>query len=381
LTNSVTGGAEQYIATHGAEAAQGQQIALTNAVDEVIGVAKIEGIEADIAQGGELIVASNEAQLARLRKDFESASAWRDTDWQWLDANQAASRINIEGVLGAMWQPHCAVLQPAKLVAGRAEAVEARGVTIYEGTSATTINPGLVDTVRAKVRASHVIRATEGFTATLPGQRRTWLPLNSSLIVTDPLPGAILDEINWSGREALGDAAHVYIYAQRTADNRIAIGGRGIPYRYGSRLDTDGSTPPVTVEALQNKLHELFPSTRGIGIARAWSGVLGVPRDWAAAVNYDTATGLGYAGGYVGTGVTATNLAGHTLADLIRGETTTRTTLPWVGHQARRWEPEPARWLGVAATYAAFRRADHNEAKGGSATSRWARIATAVSGH
>ncbi|HWU32013.1 MAG TPA: FAD-binding oxidoreductase [Marmoricola sp.] len=381
LTNSVTGGVEQYVATHGIEAAQRQQTALTQAVDEVIAVAAGEGIDTGIAKGGELIVARNDAQVARLRKEYEAAARWRDTDWEWLDAHDAARRISIEGAQAAMWQPHCAVLQPAQLVVGLARAVEARGVVIYENSPATNIAPGSVETARGRVRALHVIRATEGFTATLPGQRRTWLPLNSSLMITDPLPAKVLDAINWSGREALSDAAHVYIYAQRTADSRIALGGRGIPYRFGSRIDTDGATPQFTVEALRNKLHELFPETRGIGIARAWSGVLGVPRDWSAAINYDPNTRLGYAGGYVGTGVTATHLAGRTLADLILGRSTDRTTLPWVGHRARRWEPEPARWLGVSATYAAFRRADRNEDQGGSRTSRWARIATAVSGH
>jgi hypothetical protein len=43
---------------------------------------------------------------------------------------------------------------------------------------------------------------------------------------------------------------------------------------------------------------------------------LGVPRDWHANVSYDPATGLGGAGGYVGDGLTTTNLAGRTLGAL-----------------------------------------------------------------
>jgi glycine/D-amino acid oxidase-like deaminating enzyme len=57
--------------------------------------------------------------------------------------------------------------------------------------------------------------------------------------------------------------------------------------------------------------------------------------------------GLGWAGGYVGDGVAAANLAGRTLADLIAGKDSELTALPWVGHRSRRWEPEPARWLGI----------------------------------
>ena len=95
--------------------------------------------------------------------------------------------------------------------------------------------------------------------------------------------------------------------------------------------------------------------------------MLGVPRDWAATVGLDAATGLGWAGGYVGTGVTATNLAGRTLADLVLGRDTELTRLPWVGHRARSWEIEPLRWLAVNAIYTAYHAADRAEASGRSA--------------
>src|SRR5207344_566410 len=55
-------------------------------------------------------------------------------------------------------------------------------------------------------------------------------------VVTAPLPAGSWADIGWGGREVLGDAAHAYVYAQRTADDRIALGGRGVPYRFGSRL-------------------------------------------------------------------------------------------------------------------------------------------------
>ena len=107
------------------------------------------------------------------------------------------------------------------------------------------------------------------------------------------------------------------MYAQRTADDRIAFGGRGVPYRFGSRVDSDGRTQERTIAALTALLRDFFPAASDVPIAHAWAGVLGVPRDWAAPSGVDAATGLGWAGGYVGTGVTATNLAGRTLADLV----------------------------------------------------------------
>ncbi|MCW2690748.1 MAG: dependent oxidoreductase, partial [Mycobacterium sp.] len=109
--------------------------------------------------------------------------------------------------------------------------------------------------------------------------------MNSSMIVTEPLPDPVRKSIGWSGAELLGDYAHGYMYAQRTADNRIALGGRGIPYRYGSRVDDRGATQEWTINALTTLLRDMFPAARDVPIKQAWCGVLGVPRDWCATVD------------------------------------------------------------------------------------------------
>jgi glycine/D-amino acid oxidase-like deaminating enzyme len=380
LTNSVTGGREQYVRSHGRPGAVAQQRAMTGAVDEVVAVAAREGIDADIVRGGELVVARTPAQLARLHAEANRDRGWPHTDVEVLSAEEALARVGVAGTLGASWHPHCARIQPARLVRGLAVAVERLGVAIHEDTVVDEIGPGRVRTRRGTVSADHVIRATEGFTADLRGEHRTWLPMNSAIVVTEPLPAAVWEEIGWSGRETLGDTAHVYMYAQRTADDRIAFGGRGVPYRFGSRVDTDGRTQERTVRSLTRLLHEFFPATAEVPLAHAWAGVLAVPRDWSAAVRYDPATGLGHAGGYVGTGVTATNLAGRTLADLVLRRDTDLTRLPWVGHTSRRWEPEPLRWIAVHGLYAAYRAADRAEARGRRTTSPLARIGDLVSG-
>ncbi|NYI44763.1 glycine/D-amino acid oxidase-like deaminating enzyme [Nocardioides aromaticivorans] len=380
LTNSVTGGREQYAASHGRAAAVAQQRGMNDAVREVVDVAAREGIDAGIHLGGELNVARTPAQLARLRAAVAAEQEWPDTDVALLDAAAVRERIRVADAVGGMWHPHCARLQPARLVHGLARAVERSGAVIHEDTHVEEITAGAARTAHGTVRASYVIRATEGFTANLRGEHRTWLPMNSSLVVTAPLPPAVWDEIGWDGRETLGDLAHVYMYAQRTADDRIAFGGRGVPYRFGSRVDTDGATQARTIAGLTGLLRRFFPAAADVPIEHAWAGVLGVPRDWSASVGLDPATGLGWAGGYVGTGVTATNLAGRTLADLVLGHDTERTRLPWVGHRARRWEVEPLRWVAVQALYAAYRAADRAESRGRASTSPLARVADRVAG-
>lgn len=204
--------------------------------------------------------------------------------------------------------------------------------------------------------------------------------MNSSMIVTASLSEATWEEIGWRAGETLGDSAHTFMYAQRTADDRIAIGGRGVPYRYGSRIDKNGETPVGTITELRQVLEDFFPMLGDVAIEHAWSGVLGVPRDWCATVGLDRATGMAAAGGYVGHGVTTTNLAGRTLRDLILGHDSDLTSLPWVDWHSRAWEPEPLRWLGVRSLYLAYRAADRAEASRRSTTSHIARAADIISG-
>jgi len=380
LTNTITGGRDRHLAARTRGEVAGMQRIMNDAVDEVMRVARAEGIDADIVKGGELTVATTPAQLRRMHTFAAAEAAWPATDIEVLSAAALAERVAVRGALGGVWHPHCARVNPARLVAGLARAVEALGVRIYEDTTVREIRPRAAVTDRGTVAADVIVRATEGFTSGLKGQHRTWLPMNSSIVVTEPLDDAVWAEIGWSGREVLGDFAHVYMYAQRTADDRIALGGRGVPYRFGSRTDTDGATRAATIRALRAILTDFFPPAADAAVEHAWSGVLGVPRDWSATMGMDRATGLAWAGGYVGTGVTTTNVAGRTLADLILGHESPLTRLPWVGHRARKWEPEPLRWLAVHGIYAAYGAADRIERSGGPRTAAIARVADAVAG-
>ena len=355
---------EKYLAGSSRTAVQAMIGAMKATVQEVIAVCEAEGIEADIIRTDELKVAVNAAQMARARAVQAVRAGWGEAS-EVIGAGALAGRLRVAGALGALVIPGCARVQPAKLVRGLARAVEARGVRIYEGTAVLSYGPGAVVTDRGVVKAPVILRGTEGFTAGLPGLEREWLAMNSAQVVTEVLSDGLWEQIGWSGAELMGDEAHGYCYAQRTREGRIAMGGRGVPYRYGSATDIRGATQAATVRQLVAILHRHFPMLRGVGIDHAWCGTLAVPRDWCATVGFDAATGLGFAGGYVGVGVSTSNLAGRTLAELALGRVTERTGLPWVNRAVRRWEGEPWRWLGVQGMYRAFGIADRMEDRGG----------------
>ncbi|MEP9381089.1 FAD-binding oxidoreductase [Nocardioides sp. KR10-350] len=360
----------------GREAALAQHAAMRATVDEVVKVAAAEGIEADIVKGGTVVLARTPVQLDRARAEVADARSWGrgEDDVVLLDEASARARLDAAGTLGATYTPDCAAIHPARLARGLARVVEARGVTIHEHTRATAIEPHRVRTDRGTVTADVVVRATEGYTSQIPGLKRASIPVHSLVIGTAPLPAAVWDEIGLRERETFSDHRHLIVYGQRTADDRLVFGGRGAPYSFGSRIDPAVDRESRTHRHLYATLLEMFPVLRGTKVTHAWGGSLGIPRDWCASVGLDEPTGLAWAGGYVGDGVSTTNLAGRTLRDLILGDSTSLTGLPWVNHRSPRWEPEPLRWLGVNAGLRAMTFADAEEG----ATGRSSLVARAM---
>jgi glycine/D-amino acid oxidase-like deaminating enzyme len=374
---------ETVAAASSREAAVAWQRCADATVDEVLRVAAAEGIDAQAAKGGYLCVATTELQARRLRESVARAREWGfgDEDLVWLSRGEARARVAADRVFGGTWTPHCAAVHPARLVRGLAAAVERLGVTIHEDTPVTGIAPHLARTPTGDVRARVVVRALEGYTRTLAGRRRDLLPLYSLMLATEPLPEDFWAEVGWSGRETLGDDRRLVIYAQRTADGRIAMGGRGAPYRLASRIDPAHELARGVHDMIRHSLVELFPQLAGARITHRWGGVLGVPRDWWPSVGFDPGTGLAHAGGYAGDGVALTNLAGRTLADLVTGTDSELTRLPWVGHRSPRFEPEPLRWVGVNTGLHLAGLIDERERRTGRTATVLDRAMTMLTGH
>jgi glycine/D-amino acid oxidase-like deaminating enzyme len=334
-----------------------------------------EGIGFDYHRGGTVTLARSALQAERLHHELAELRDLGDTedDSRWLDERDARARCDATAVLGAMYTPHCAAVHPAKLAVGLADAVARRGVEICERTVVTDIVPATrwrraaAVTSSGTVRADVVVRATEGYTPRLPHARRDVAPLYSLVVATEPLGATFFARVGLKERETFCDDRHLIIYGQRTADDRLVFGGRGAPYHFGSRTDPGFDEDPRVFARLQETLDELFGPLPG-GLTHRWGGPLGVARDFAPFARLDRATGLAAAGGYVGDGVVLSFVAGRTLADLIAGEATERTSLPFVGHRSRSWEPEPLRWLGINGGLYAAGLADRREAATGRAS-------------
>jgi glycine/D-amino acid oxidase-like deaminating enzyme len=354
---------------NGRERALEMRRTMHRTVDEIGRVILAEDIDCHWQKGGTVTLARTDVQLSRVRAEVEvDQDADGVDDFVLLSADETRARVGASEVVGGSFTPHCARLQPASLVRGLARAVERLGGTIFEETAALEIRPRIgtsgdpcVATAHGVVRARHVVRATEAWTSTLPGTERDVVPVYSLIVATAPLPPSFWAQVGLGNGETFSDARHLIIYGQRTADDRLVFGGRGAPYHFGSRIDPAFDRSAPVFAALRTTLTELFPDLQGHEFSHAWGGPLGIARDWNASVGLDHDTGLAWAGAYVGDGVGTTNLSGRTLTDLILGQDTDLTRLPWVGHRSPRWEPEPLRWLGMNAGLRAMSTADAEE--------------------
>jgi len=323
--------------------------AMHDTVDEIGAVAAAEGWQIDWAKGGTVVAARTPLQMRQARAEIDDLRSWGfgAEDYRLLDQADAQAVVGATDVLGATFTPHCAAIHPGKLVRSLARTVVDAGVRLYEHTPVTAIASGVVRTARGDVRAPIVVRATEGYTRTLAGHARTLAPVYSLMIATAPLSDAQWESIGLHERATFSDGRHLIIYGQRTADGRLAFGGRGAPYHFASRISPDQDRNPDVHAALWRALTDLFPAVCDAEVTHAWGGPLGIARDWWASCGLDRSTGLAWSGGYVGDGVGTANLGARTLRDLILRRSSDLLDLPWVGHVSRRWEPEPLRWAAT----------------------------------
>jgi glycine/D-amino acid oxidase-like deaminating enzyme len=342
---------------HGEQPALAMRRAMVETVDEVGRAATAAGIDIDFSKGGTIAYARSGVQLAAAKAEVEEARQYGvDSLELW-----GAERVRAAGAVGATYDPACARVHPAKLVRGLARELERRGVKIYEQTEVLGFSPGSVVTTRGTVRNEKVVVATEGYGATMRETHRRVLPLYSLMIATEPIPDATWRELGIEHGNTVTDYRHLLVYGQRTADNRFAFGGRGARYHWGSAIKPAYDRVPAVFDHLRRTLGELFPAIGDAAVTHRWGGPLGVPRDWHASVGYDPATGIAHAGGYVGDGLSTTNLAGRTLADLLTGTDSELVRLPWVNHHSPSWEPEPLRFVGANAGLVAMTLADSEE--------------------
>ena len=319
-----------------------------------------EGIDCDFHHGGCVMAAArHDAQVARAQKMLASFSGlgFGEDDYHWLTPTELGDRIHVANPGGAVFTPHVARIQPAKLVTGLARVVKALGVRAFEHTRAHAIHPGVIRCDRGSIQAGQIVIATEGYSEAGNPLHRRLIPVQTGMVATEPLSDAQWSGLGFGNNETFADCTRAATYLQRTADNRLVIGARG-HYQPGGAPQHGLRDSPATGLRREKSALSLFPQLAGVRFTHNWGGSVGVPRGWHPHVIHDAYSGIATAGGYVGEGVGASFLFGQTLAELLTKEHTDRTQMPWVTRRSleelKRWEPEPFPQLGLKATMMAF---------------------------
>ena len=227
LSNELAGSREAMAAKHGRDGVVALLRAMNDSVAEVIRVCQAEGIDADIERDGMVTVARNPAQITRLRREYENEQSWDpSSEHQLLDRDGLSRYVNVTGASDGLFNQNAARVHPAKLVRGVACATEQLGVKIFEETPVTEIRPGAAKTPLGTVRSHAIIDCLEGFNSTLDSDDGTVIPLNSAMIVTDPIPQAAWNAIGWPSSTLVGRyCARIHVRAAhcRRADS---VGGQ-----------------------------------------------------------------------------------------------------------------------------------------------------------
>lgn len=323
------------IKRHGRVQAELLFASLRDSIDEIGDFAREHAPNTGYVKSGTLSFARNRGQLRRLESIV-------DSEHQFLSAAEVSERIAIEGVRGGIFNPHCATVQPYELVLGLARYLTSQGVAIYSHSYASRFDGGVLVNNHV-VRAGAVIQATEVFGA--PG--RDFIPLYSLMVATEPLSDQLWHELGNYPRFTFAEASHQINYAQRTVDGRLAVGGRGATYPFGSKLIESKESTESVHERLRNMTRSWFPQLKDIRFTHAWGGAVAITRDWEPYLIWDRAQSFGKIGGYAGDGVTMSHLAAKALAAEITDSTHSVRGLHFINRPIRSWEPEPLRYVAV----------------------------------
>jgi glycine/D-amino acid oxidase-like deaminating enzyme len=169
------------------------------------------------------------------------------------------------------------------------------------------------------------------------------------MVATEPLTKATWSEIGNAERFTFAENSHVINYAQRTIDNRLAIGGRGATSPFGSKLQDSREFNQRVHQRLIDLAKSWFPILENVEFTHKWGGAVAITRDWEPYLQFDRKSGFGKLGGYAGDGVTMSHLAGKIMAHEVLAKDSNLRNLHFVNKRIRNWEPEPIRFIGVNA--------------------------------
>ena len=303
------------------------------------------GVDAWIREGGMIRVSATPGQDADVDRDIETVRALGVPDEAvLLSADELAQRISSPRFRKGVFWRDCATVQPARLVGGlRRVALEQ--IRLHEHSPVNRIESGRVATRRGSVRAKDVVVAVNARAAGWKPLKRQLTVFGSYVVLTEPVP-ELLEQINWTGGEAVIDGRMFLHYFRTTNDGRVLMGSGSGPIGFGGRIDDRFWRDGPTVKRAEQGLRYLLPDLAEAKIEYAWGGPIDVSSDHLPFFGTVPGTRIHYGAGYSGHGVGPTWLAGQILSRLVLGVDDELTRLPFVTRRVPKLPPEPVKRLG-----------------------------------
>lgn len=318
---------------------------MERAVDYVDALVKEHQIQSDYWFPGFLRAATTPGYVKRIQHDLDILSSMGITGIEWIDTARLRSEVDSPHFLGGWWEPRCGLLDPAKQARELKRIALQYGAQIYEQTPVSEIQRNdqgfILNTPGGKVIARKIVFATNAYSHLIPQLKTKQVPAFTHMVVTEPLSEAQLVPIGWKNRQGIEDARNLVHYFRLTIDNRMAMGGSDVSLGYGGDMEHDLNQR--IFDDLERDIAWLFPSLKGVKIAKRWGGPVSVPVDMAPAIGYLGDSRALYSLGCVGHGVSMTHLNGRLLADLLLERKTDLTDVWFVNRRTIPWPPEPLR--------------------------------------
>jgi glycine/D-amino acid oxidase-like deaminating enzyme len=337
----------------------------TNAVNALGPYLAAREIDAEYRQSGWLWTATTPAHVGAWNAVVETASRLgREWIFSAQSAAEIARRSGSSAHLAGICEPINGTVHPGKLGRGLARIAAGLGVDLYENTPATGIErsrPARIRAPKATVTADRVVIATNAWAASLPELQRQFVCVSSSVVATPEIPER-LAAIGWTGGESISDSQATVTYYRTTLGGRIIFGkGGGRLYYTGAPAIVVFDEPSGIAEAAAD-FRRVYPMLADVPLERCWSGPIDRTYDSLPLLGHLAgAPHLLYGIGWSGNGVNPSRLGGRILAGLVleRRERWTQNGL--IDRTARRFPPEPLRYLGGALVRGAMFRKDRRE--------------------
>ena len=339
-------------------------LALARAGENIIPAVRALDDDVWLREGGLLMVSTAPTQDAALDAALHAADALGAAEHAVpLSEDEVAARIRSPVFRRGVFFKECATVQPARLVRALRRKVLASGVALHEETPALDVGDGVVATPRGRVSAQEVVVAVNAAASGWKPVKRHVTNFGSYVVLTEPAH-ELLDEIGWTGGEAIVDGRMFLHYFRTTSDGRVLMGSGSGPIGFGGRIDERFVHDAPTAARAERGLRRLLPALAEVRVERAWGGPIDVSADHLPFFGTVPGSSTHYGLGYSGHGVGPSWLGGQILASLAVGREDEWTSLPLATRHVPRLPPEPLKRLGGGLVRAAIMRCEEAEEEG-----------------